>query len=975
MGKSEKSRNLDFLFNEILFSMHTSTELDKKMTQNCSEVIQYANLYLSIAKKEGDTATERKAYGILGISYFMSGNFQKAIEYHKKDLSLAKEEHNRTREGIASGNLGNCYYSLGNFREAIEYHENDLLIAKEVCDRMREGVANENLGNAYKSLGDYQKAKECHEKNLEIMKMEGQRNKEGMAHGNLGVIHYRLGNIQEAIERHQKRLSIAIEVSDKAGKGKSYGNLGNCYYSLGNFQKAVDYHELSLTEAKEVGDRAAERMAYANLGNAYFSLAKLQKAIECYEKELSMAKEVGDRAAEGGAYCNLGVVYSSLGNFKKVIKYQKKYLKIAKEVDDQPGEGKAYGNLGNAYYSVGDVAKAIQYHEKHLSIAVACGDRIGEGGAYCHLGNAYARLGGFQKALNYYRKDLCIAKEVGDRSGEGKAYGNLGNIYHSLADVQKAIEYHKKHLSIAKEVNDGIGEGQANCNLGIVYERLKDLERASEHFQSSVECFDFVRERLNPEDAMKISFRELHRVAYRGLWISLLKLERIEDALHAAERGRAQALVDGLKGECHLTDLPSALLSPEKVISYITSKLSSKVVFIGHQRNTINFWVISTGSRVDFRQRKVAGKSLDEDSITALLNATLEKLNLGVRVRCDSRLCRRKNDDYDDEFPFRDKCKSEDNDDDDDRVGFGGGGGGNGDDGPVESLHKSVIMNPLQPLHDSIIGPIKDLCQDDDLIIVPEGPLCLAPLSALSESIRISTVPSLTSLKLIIDSSKNCDSVKEVLLVGDPCVRDVGLPLCPLPYAKKEVEMIGEILKVRPLTGKEATKDEVLKRIKSAALVHIAGHGRKETGEIALSPNPGWRAKAALKEEDFILKMSDLQGVRLRTELVVLSSCHSGRGDLVSEGVVGIARAFLAAGARCVLVSLWAIEDEATLEFMKSFYQHLSNGRSASVSLQQAMKCLRESEKFHSARHWAPFQLIGADVTLDFEQKESRHRK
>lgn len=942
--------------------MHTSTELDKKMAQNCSEVIQYANLYLSIAKKEGHTATERKAYGILGISYFMSGNFQKAIEYHKKDLSLAKEEHNRTREGIASGNLGNCYYSLGNFREAIKYHENDLLIAKEVCDRMREGVANENLGNAYKSLGDYQKAKECHEKNLEIMKMEGQRNKEGMAHGNLGVIHYRLGNIQEAIKRHQKRLSIAIEVSDKAGKGKSYGNLGNCYYSLGNFQKAVDYHELSLTEAKEVGDRAAERMAYANLGNAYFSLAKLQKAIECYEKELSMAKEVGDTAAEGGAYCNLGVVYSSLGNFKKVIEYQKKYLKIAEEVGDQPGKGKAYGNLGNAYYSVGDLAKAIQYHKKHLLIAVAWGDRIGEGGAYCHLGNAYARLGNFQEALNYYQKDLCIAKEVGDRSGEGKTYGNLGNIYHSLADIQKAIEYHKKHLSIAKEVNDGIGEGQANCNLGIVYERLQDLERASEHFQSSVECFDFVRERFKPEDAMKISFRELHRVAYRGLWISLLKLERIEDALHAAERGRAQALVDGLKGECHLTDLPSALLSPEKVISYITSKLSSKVVFIGHQRNTINFWVISTGGRVDFRQKKVAGKSMDEDSITALLNATLEKLYVSVHVKCDSRLCRRKN--------------AGDDDGDDDRVGFGGGGG-NSDDGPVKSLQlQSEVISPLQPLHDAIIGPIKDLCQDDDLIIVPEGPLCLAPLSALSESIRISTVPSLTSLKLIIDSSKNCDSVKEVLLVGDPCVQDVGsLRLSPLPYAKKEVEMIGGILKVRPLTGKEATKDEVLKRIKSAALVHIAGHGLKETGEIALSPNPGCEAKAGPKEKDFILKMSDLQGVRLQAKLVVLSSCHSGRGDLVSEGVVGIARAFLAAGARCVLVSLWAIEDEATLEFMKSFYQHLLNGRSASASLQQAMKCLRESERFQLARHWAPFQLIGADVTLDFGEKESRHCK
>ena len=92
-----------------------------------------------------------------------------------------------------------------------------------------------------------------------------------------------------------------------------------------------------------------------------------------------------------------------------------------------------------------------------------------------------------------------------------------------------------------------------------------------------------------------------------------------------------------------------------------------------------------------------------------------------------------------------------------------------------------------------------------------------------------------------------------------------------------------------------------------------------------------------------------------------------------SEGVVGIARAFLGAGARSVLVALWAIGDEATMEFMRGFYQHLKNGNSANVSLNRAMKCLRETEEFNAPRFWAPFVLIGDDVTVDFEQisKES----
>ena len=86
-----------------------------------------------------------------------------------------------------------------------------------------------------------------------------------------------------------------------------------------------------------------------------------------------------------------------------------------------------------------------------------------------------------------------------------------------------------------------------------------------------------------------------------------------------------------------------------------------------------------------------------------------------------------------------------------------------------------------------------------------------------------------------------------------------------------------------------------------------------------------------------------------------------------SEGVVGIARAFLAAGARSVLVALWDIDDEATMVFMESFYQHLKDGKTVSAAVQQSMKCLRESEEFSKMRYWAPFQLIGDDVKIDLE--------
>ena len=92
--------------------------------------------------------------------------------------------------------------------------------------------------------------------------------------------------------------------------------------------------------------------------------------------------------------------------------------------------------------------------------------------------------------------------------------------------------------------------------------------------------------------------------------------------------------------------------------------------------------------------------------------------------------------------------------------------------------------------------------------------------------------------------------------------------------------------------------------------------------------------------------MTDVLSAKLRAKLVVLSCCHSGRGKIKAEGVVDLARAFLGAGARSVLASLWAIDDQATLEFMGYFYEHLVKGQSASKALNQAMKRMRESDDF-----------------------------
>ena len=91
--------------------------------------------------------------------------------------------------------------------------------------------------------------------------------------------------------------------------------------------------------------------------------------------------------------------------------------------------------------------------------------------------------------------------------------------------------------------------------------------------------------------------------------------------------------------------------------------------------------------------------------------------------------------------------------------------------------------------------------------------------------------------------------------------------------------MIGKILNITPITGRQATKREVLKRISSVSLVHFAAHGCMETGEIALTPDPK-RKSTVPREEDYILTIGDVLNVQLRAKLVVLSCCHSCRGEV-----------------------------------------------------------------------------------------------
>ena len=1009
-------QKMKFLISENLDAQKRACFLCNFYIRRCEfkEALNHFKQHLQIAKDIGDKCREACAYGNVGTVFKMLGDFSQAIDNLELSLKIAKEVGDKATQGNACCNLGDAFRGLSDFKKAEEYQRLYLEISKQRGDRIGEGNAYGNLGHVFLCRGNFRKAKGLFDLQLGIATEEGNKTIEKKAYCNLGTAFKSLGDLKKAEYYYQLCFAIAKEMGDKATEGKLHSKLGEVFRGRGDFKKAIDYFNVALKSAKEVGNKADEGKAYGNLANAFLRLGEFNTAIDYGDQCLTMAKKVGDKAEEGRACGILGDVFQRIGNYSKAIENLKLCLNIAEAVEDKDMEGKAYINLGDIFRNLHEFTKAEEYLLRGLKIAKKVKNKVWEGSAYCALGNVCAALDDFEQAIEYAKLHLEIAKQVGDKAAIGTFNGNLGYVLRRSGDLKKAIHYFNLCLEISKEVENKAGEVTAHGNLGLCFEALGKFEdaihhielqlsvsketgkeeeeaaayenlgfcfesmghlpEALDHYKHSVTLYNQIRRPLQSKDELKISLRDKASHAYTGYCRVLLKRGKVDEALFAAEEGRAQALADLMKS---LFGIPvgrqslSHAVGKDEMFQILRSTTSS-IVFQAVDDDGINIWLLSK-ERVHYRRQN---KCLRKKTIaTAWLQSLIENAfkQIGVRsaVKCEDRSL---------DALRENRYKVDDEKSDEKKIPL-----------KLQSNEQSVQPviqqeSSLNTLYRILIHPNADLVQGNELIFVPDGPLWLAPYPALvdedskylCDSFRIRLIPSLTSLKLIADCPNEYHTRRGALLVGDPWVEEVtngkGEKLFKqLQFAKKEVEMIGQILDVKPLTGEKATKSKVLKELSSVALVHIAAHGCMETGEIALTPDPKRRSRIPTKE-DYILTIEDVLSVQMRAKLVVLSCCHSGRGEIKEEDVVGIAEAFMGAGARSVLISLWAIDDEATLEFMRCFYHHLVEGRSASESLNLAVKSLRESDKYSDVKYWAPFVLIGDDVTVEFDQKiESKY--
>ena len=900
---------------------------------------------LAISIEIGDRKVEAEQYGNLGVVFQFLGEYAKAKEYLEKALAIHIARGNRNREAIVYGNLGTLFQYLGEYIKAKEYLERALVIYLETGDRNGEAVVYGNLGTLFQFLGEYIKAKEYLEKALVINLEIGDRNEEAVVYGTLGTVSQCLAEYIKAQEYLEKALAIRIEIGDRNGEAADYGNLGRVFESLGENLKAQEYLEKAVAIRIEIGDRNGEAADYGILGVVFQSLGEYAKATEYLEKALSIRIEIGDRRGEAADYANLAGVSHYLGEYVNAKEYLEKGLTIRIEIGDRQGEAADYGSLGNVFLLLGKYIKAKEYLDKALAIAVEIGDRNREAGIYRNLGSVFQSLGEYAKAKAYLEKALAITMEIGDRSGQAASYLSLGVAFAYLGEWGKAVQYLEKSLSITRDIKDAEKEFQCLIHLGLTKLLQGKIQEAVNCLQLSTEKSEHMRTFLKENDQFKISFSDVYSSPYHIISVLFCSTGNPKDALYAEELGRARALAD-LMADQYAIENTQISCNPQSWIgieNIMRKETNCACLYISYYAQVVFLWILKTNGVIHFRHI-AANEDIFCGGLVPKLDDFFAKSfrSFGIlpEADCEDRALR---------------LVEEDDE---------------------EDLH---YESSLSVCYRMLISPVADLLanEEPEIIIVPHRFLYKVPFAALqdangkylSETLRLRIVPSLTTLKLIQDSPADYHSETGALVVGDPKVgrvfyRGSVVNFEPLKFARAEAKMVGQLMGVQPLLGEQATKQAVLEKIQSVSLVHFAAHGNAERGEIALAPTARIASQVP-DEKDYLLTMSDISRVQLRAKLVVLSCCHSGRGQIRAEGVVGIARAFLGSGARSVLVARWALEDKATEQLMRCFYQHLAVGESASESLHEAMKWMR-GNGFPDVADWAPFMLIGDNVTLQF---------
>jgi tetratricopeptide (TPR) repeat protein len=897
-----------------------------------------------VAGATGEHRVGRLAMVNLGFIHLGLGRADSALVYYQRALAVALARGDRAGERHSIAAVANVFSQLGLRDSGRVYISQALARARGRGDRADEGELLLALSAYFESNSDHDSTVAYARMAVRLARELGARWRGGASALQAAGHHYwRIGQLDSA----EALLREAVRFAHSANPGGvellfALGDLGNVYAQRSRFDSALVYYDLALQASRAGGQTGIEATWLTTKGIAYADLGRLDSALVYLRRSLTLARESGNRYLQPFTLIGLGSVLWQLDRSDSAAHY---YRQAAVMGRDNPTErwieAAALASLGELHQARGRSDSALVSLHRALAILRESGIRDNAYVVWDALGVVHAAAGRADSALAAYHEGLRLARETESLGGAASLLGHLGDLHFrdgARPDPARAVAYYDSAAAARALVAASTGADQRRVSYAetgtALFERwaLAWLARAPE-----------VGERRSALAALA--------VVERGRAQALLELLR---RTHGADSVRARlAEVPNGKAGADMTLEGAALAAAARATG-------APVLTFLSTPDTLVSWLLLPSGEVAVTRRPIGPDP------AARLVATV-RADLGVDEGGGRAL--------------RTLAAA-----DDLRAALAGvRSGTQSEPRTVAPAHGETSLR-LGQLADLSLPPElrRRLPPSGPLVVIAGGSLALVPFAALPAGTAgaadgdplgvryaLRYAPSLATLAAVEGAAPaRRPTAGRALVVGNPGMpsvrsrtgRVVRLPA--LPGAEREGRWVASALGAPPLTGRAATERAVHARIAEAPVVHLATHGfafssdaRALDSFVALAPDESGDGMFTVGE---ILDATP----RLSADLVVLSACQTGLGNLKqAEGTVGLQRAFLAKGARSVLVSLWSVSDEATELLMRRFYTHWLRGAdkpNKAEALRRAQADVRAVPRFRAPRYWAAFQLVGA---------------
>ncbi|NER46475.1 MAG: CHAT domain-containing protein [Symploca sp. SIO1A3] len=730
-----------------------------------------------------------------------------------------------------------------------------------------------------------------------------------------------------------RQISVGI-VSNSSAQADILANLGIVYGKLGNTRAAIDSFSRSLSIA-EGGNNpidVANILGYTSI--VYNNLGDYQEVIKLQERQLDIVKGKNNRPGEAEVLVGKGDTYTKIGDYQKAIKNYQQSSRIYEQLKDDAGKAETLGKLGRVYHLLGEISQARDYYHKQLNIAHEIKRPRLLANALGGNGDISLSSGEYQTAFNYYSQQLEIAKVINEVKEITNSLINLGKVSHKMKKTEEAIEYYQTALNYLQNREYPYEEATALSNLGKALLEQGNLLEAEASLRDAIGIWEDFRKLLGSKDNWKISLFEKQVNTYNVLQEVLVDQNKPFEALEIAERGRTRALIELLLKGLSPAQQESAIADYSKLSEIKQIAAQQKATLVEYSlisENLLYIWVIQPTGKMEFRSVDIPQNAPISELVTA------SRRFISARSRNDNNPT---------------------------------------SDATTEPSHR------LQQLHQLLIEPIAELLPSDAnerVVFIPHHELFLVPFAALQdtnykyliEKHTILTAPSIQSLALTRQHRLRVQNLSgEALVAGNPTMPELVLGpnrsrLDSLQGAEREAEQVAAILKTKALIGSQATETAIVQRMQNAKIIHLATHGLLD--DINGVGSPGAIVLAPSAQDDGFLTSSEIMEqygltdtTPLQAELVVLSACDTGRGEIKGEGVIGLSRSLIAAGVPSLVVSLWKVPDDATQELMVEFYTNLYERKlDKAQALRKAMLTMLDGGENPDPVDWAAFTVIG----------------